>query len=80
LIKIVRSIKNLDHNQKELIERVNKLEEQLRLFTMSSSSNLNEEDIIALYKDGKTPEEIAKEKRIPQGEVELIVKLANLQI
>jgi len=78
LIKIVRSIKNLDHNQKELMQRVEKIENQLKLSMLSSSSNSNEEEIISLYKNGKSLEEIAKEKRIPLGEVELIVKLANL--
>lgn len=78
LIKIVRSIKNLDHNQKEMIQRVNKIEDQLKLTMLSSSSNSSESEIIALYKDGKTAEEIAKEKRIPLGEVELMIKLAHL--
>jgi hypothetical protein len=31
-----------------------------------------------LYNEGKTLQEIAKQKRVPLGEVELIVKLANL--
>jgi len=78
LIKIVRSIKNLDHNQKELIQRVDTIEHQLKLSMLSSSTNSNENEIIALYKEGKSLEEIAKEKRIPLGEVELIVKLAGL--
>jgi len=78
LIKIVRSIKNLDHNQKELIQRVDKIENQLKLSMLSSSSNSNENEVIALYKQGKSLEDIAKEKRIPLGEVELMVKLANL--
>jgi len=49
LIKIVRSIKNLDTNQKELIERVNKIEEQLKLSTITS--DINENEIISLYKE-----------------------------
>lgn len=80
LIKIVRSIKNLDHNQKELMEKVEKIENQLKLSMLSSSSNSNEDEIINLYKSGKSIEEIAKEKRVPQGEVELIIKLSNLNV
>ncbi len=78
LIKIVRSIKNIDHNQKELIHRVDKIEEQLKLSMLSSSSNSNESEIVALYKEGKSAEEIAKEKRIPLGEVELMIKLSSI--
>jgi DNA-directed RNA polymerase specialized sigma24 family protein len=61
-----------------MIQRVNKIEDQLKLTMLSSSSNSSESEIIALYKDGKTAEEIAKEKRIPLGEVELMIKLAHL--
>jgi len=78
LIKIVRNIKNLDIEQKELKDRINNIEEQLKLSMLSSSSNSNEAEIISLYKEGKSIEEIAKEKRVPHGEVELIIKLANL--
>jgi len=78
LIKIVRSIKNLDHNQKELIQRVEKIEEQLKLSMLASSSNSNEKEILNLYKEGKSAQEIAMEKNIPLGEVEFIIKLANL--
>ena len=78
LIKIVKSIKNLDAEQKELKDKVQKIQEQLKLSMLSSSSNSNEAEIISLYKEGKSIEEIAKEKRVPHGEVELIIKLANL--
>jgi len=78
LIKIVRSIKNLDHNQKEIMSKVEKIENQLKLSMLSSSSNSNEDEIISLFRQGKSLEEIAKEKRIPLGEVELIIKLANI--
>jgi septal ring factor EnvC (AmiA/AmiB activator) len=78
LIKIVRSIKNLDKNHNDLSKKVEKIEEQLKLSMLSSSSNLNEEEVMQMYKQGKDPQEIAKEKRIPLGEVELMIKLANL--
>jgi hypothetical protein len=54
------------------------MEEKLKLTLLSSSANLNEQEIMDLYNEGKTLQEIAKQKRVPLGEVELIVKLANL--
>ena len=78
LIKIVRSIKNLDKKVEDLEFKINKIEEGFKLSLLSSSTNSNDLDIIAMYKEGKTAEEIAKEKRVPIGEVELIIKLANL--
>jgi cyanate lyase len=78
LIKIVRSIKNLDINQIEMAERVNKIEEQLKLSMITT--DINDSEIIALFKDGKSIEDIAKEKRVPQRQVEFIIKLANLNV
>ena len=78
LIKIVRSIKNLDKKVESLELKVKQIEEAFKLSMISSSANSNDLDIIAMYKNGKSPEEIAKEKRVPIGEVELIIKLANL--
>jgi len=80
LIKIVRNLKNIDSKQKLHEEKLSQIEEQLKLFNLTSSSNSNENKIISLFKDGKTIEEIASEERIPVGEVELIVKLANLNV
>ena len=78
LIKIVRSMKNLDTNQELMQKKVETLENQIKLSMLSSSSNSNTSEVLAMYKDGKTPEEIAKEKRIPLGEVELMIKLDNI--
>ena len=78
LIKVVRSIKNIDQKLEILEQKVHKLEESYKLALMASSSNSNDLDIIAMYKSGKTPEEIAQEKRVPVGEVDLIIKLADL--
>ena len=78
LIKIVRNLKSIDAKQNIHEERLAKIEEQLKQFTLSSSSNTNENKIISLYKDGKSIEEIAQIQRLPVGEVELIIKLANL--
>lgn len=78
LIKIVRNLKNIDAKQSVHEEKLKKIEEQLKPSTLSSPSNAHENRIISLFKDGKTIEEIASQERIPTGEVELIVKLANL--
>jgi len=80
LIKIVRTMKSLDIEHKELDAKVKTIENQLKLTLLSSgSSNQNEKDIIQMYKSGMSSEEISKEKRVPIGEVELIIKLASLQ-
>ncbi|HIO90312.1 MAG TPA: hypothetical protein EYG69_00920 [Campylobacterales bacterium] len=79
LIKIVRTIKSMDISHKELSEKVNTIEKQLKLTLLqATSSNLNENEILSLYSDGLTTQEIAKQKRVPVGEVELVIKLASL--
>ncbi len=78
LIKIVRNLKNIDAKQNIHEEKIKKIEEQLKPYALSSSSNTNENKILSLFKDGKSIEEIASQERIPVGEVELIVKLSNL--
>jgi len=78
LIKIVRNLKNIDATQKQHEQKLNQIEEKLKLFNLTSSSNTNENKIISLFKEGKTIEQIASEERIPVGEVELVIKLANL--
>jgi len=80
LIKIVRNLKNIDATQKQHEQKLNQIEEKLKLFNLTSSSNTNENKIISLFKEGKTIEEIANEERIPVGEVEFVIKLANLNV
>jgi len=79
LIKIVRTIKSMDIDHKNLSAKVDTIEKQLKLTLLqATSSSLNENEILSLYNDGQTPQEIAKQKRVPVGEVELIIKLASL--
>jgi predicted nucleic acid-binding Zn-ribbon protein len=78
LIKVVRTLKAMDQDYKDIKFKVDSMEEKLKLTLLSSSANLNEQEIMDLYNEGKTLQEIAKQKRVPLGEVELIVKLANL--
>ena len=84
LLKAIRAIKQMELEMKrindELNERMNKIEENNKLSSMSATSKLiNEKAIIELYKNGYSAEEIAKRERTPLGEVELILKIANLK-
>ena len=84
LLKAIRAIKEME---KEMIrindslnERISRIEENHRLSTMSATSKLiNEKAIIELYKNGYSAEEIARRERTPLGEVELILKIADLK-
>lgn len=84
LLKAIRAIKQMEMEMQrineELNERVTKIEEKSRLSNISSTSKLiNEKAIIELFKNGYSAEEIAKRERTPLGEVELILKIANLK-
>ena len=84
LLKAIRAIKQMENEMKRihesLNERISKIEENNKLSSMSATSKLiNEKAIIELYKNGYSAEEIAKRERTPLGEVELILKIANLK-
>lgn len=84
LLKAIRAIKQMELEMQRinesLNERINKIEESNKLSSMSATSKLiNEKAIIELYKNGYSAEEIAKRERTPLGEVELILKIANLK-
>jgi hypothetical protein len=84
LLKTIRAIKDMEVEIKRIDDRVNsrisQLEETTKLSSMSSGSKLiNEKAIVALYKEGYSAEEIAKTERTPIGEVELILRIANLR-
>jgi uncharacterized phage infection (PIP) family protein YhgE len=84
LLKAIRAIKQMEMEMKRindsLNERINKIEENNKLSSISATSKLiNEKAIIELYKNGYSAEEIAKRERTPLGEVELILKIANLK-
>lgn len=84
LLKAIRAIKQMENEMKRihenLSERISKIEENNKLSSMSATSKLiNEKAIIELYKNGYSAEEIAKRERTPLGEVELILKIANLK-
>ena len=84
LLRTIRAIKTMERNFESLEERITsrieKIEESTKLTSMTNNSiNANEERIIALYKEGKSLEKIAKKVRVPLGEVELILRIANLR-
>jgi len=82
LIQSMREIENVMQSfQDEQIERIDKIEEKRVEINYSPKSTTvsNEKLIISYYAQGKSEEEIAKDLRIGIGEVDLVLKLANLK-
>lgn len=82
LIESMREIENVMQTfQDEQIERIDKIEERSNdiSYLPSRSSASNEKLIIAQYGGGKSEASIAKDLRIGIGEVDLVLKLANLK-
>jgi uncharacterized protein YoxC len=82
LIESMREIENvMQHFQDEQIVRIDKIEERSNdiSYLPSRSSASNEKLIIAQYGSGKSEASIAKDLRIGIGEVDLVLKLANLK-
>jgi len=84
LLKTIRAIKDMESEIKRIEDsvnaRINKLEKNTKLSSMSSSAKLiDEKTIVDLYKAGYSAEEIAKQERKPIGEIELILRIANLR-
>jgi len=84
LLRTIRAIKAMETNMQTLEQRINeriaKIEESTKLTTMTTNSaNVNEQRIIELFKEGKSIEKIAKKERVSQGEIELILRIANLR-
>jgi len=84
LLRTIRAIKTMETNfttlEQRVGERISKIEESTKLTSMTTSSiNVNEQRIIELFKEGKSIEKIAKKERVSQGEIELILRIANLR-
>ena len=82
---IVEDIKAIEEKNKSMYvslkEEINKLYLQVKNAKVPEYNSLTrheEEKIINLYKSGYNVEDISKELRIPAGEVELILKFANI--
>lgn len=85
LMPMVDSIKEIEsvmsNFQNEQIDRIDALENSKKEvnFTPRNMVESNEKLIITHYKNGKSEAMIAKDLRIGIGEVDLILKLANLK-
>jgi len=82
LLRTVRAYKSmqerLDALEKRVDERIKELKQTPRSTSVHTNDNY-EERVIALFKEGKSIEEISKLTRVGIGEVELILKLSNLK-
>ncbi len=82
LIESMREIENVMQSfQDEQVERIDKIEERRKEinYTPKNTTISNEKLIIAQYSQGKSEALIAKDLRIGIGEVDLVLKLANLK-
>ena len=82
LIQSMREIESVMQSfQDEQVERIDKIEEQrVELnYNPKSTTVSNEKLIIAQFRQGKSEAMIAKDLRIGIGEVDLVLKLANLK-
>ncbi|MDD3323539.1 MAG: hypothetical protein PHN38_00245 [Sulfurospirillaceae bacterium] len=82
---VLESIKEIEFLMQnfndEQVERINAMEIRVKEVSCmpSSATCSNEKTIIAQYAKGKSEFEIAKDLRIGIGEVDLVLKLANLK-
>ncbi len=84
LLRTIRAIKRMESDfatlEARVDERIAKIEESTKLTSMTNSSiNVNEQRIIEMFRAGESIERIAKKERVSQGEVELILRIANLR-
>lgn len=85
VIPVVGSLKEVEriiqHFKDEQSTRIDRLESRTKEMSFASSapSSSNEKMILSQYERGKSEAEIAKDLRIGIGEVDLVLKLANLK-
>jgi uncharacterized protein YoxC len=82
---IVEDIKTIEDKNKlmykELKEEIAEISHEIKKNKIPEYTNINrheEEKIINMYKSGYKVEDISRELRIPAGEIELILKFANI--
>ncbi|NPA88299.1 hypothetical protein C6V80_07725 [Caminibacter pacificus] len=82
---IVDDIKTIEETNKDMYEslkeEIAELSNELKKNKIPEYTNISrheEEKIINMYKSGYKVEEISRELRIPAGEIELILKFANI--
>lgn len=82
MIESMREIENVMQSfQDEQVERIDRIEEKSNdiSYIPSQTNASNERLIISQYGSGKSEAAIAKDLRIGIGEVDLVLKLANLK-
>jgi Skp family chaperone for outer membrane proteins len=83
LLRTIRAIKSMEERLDRLENRVDQKIQELQQSTKTqqniTNSTRGEDKVLTLYKEGKSIEEIAKLTRLGIGEVELMIKLANLR-
>ena len=71
-------LENFKEEQSARIDRIESRTKEMNCLPSSTSSS-NEKMIVAQYARGKSEAEIAKDLRIGIGEIDLVLKLANLK-
>lgn len=85
LLPVVASLKDVEkimqHFRDEQSARIDRIESRTKEMSFASAtpSSSNEKMIVSQYAKGKSEAEIAKDLRIGIGEVDLVLKLANLK-
>ena len=82
LVSSLKDVEKIMQNfRDEQSGRIDRLESRTKemSFASSSPSSSNEKVIVSQYAKGKSEAEIAKDLRIGIGEVDLVLKLANLK-
>ncbi len=78
-IKDIQWIVNKFQNEIDSrIENIEVLIKDINAIT-SREENIDKERIIELFREGMSIDEIAKQEKIPQGKVEFVLKLANME-
>ena len=72
-------IESFKEEQSARIDRLENRTKEMSNLSSSGTSSSNEKMIIAQYSRGRSEAEIAKDLRIGIGEVDLVLKLANLK-
>ena len=81
LIDVLEGIQKSFQIHKNKIDlRMEQIEERVKSVLSISNilSSSDEERIVSMFKEGKAPEEIAKELRLTKGEVDFVLKVFNL--
>jgi len=83
LLRAIRAIKNIENRlnnlETKIDNKINELHQTSKTQQNITDTNRYEERVISLYKEGKSIEEISKLTRVGVGEIELMIKLANLK-